>query len=156
MAGLNAVSGGGERACCNCGKPGHLHADSSELHIEVRNYLKTQAAARGRGRGRGRGRWRGGPGGAISVAEVQNMVDSLSGAESVFIPDKWLIDSGSDTNICYNYGLLLYIGLADIDKCTLVQWSDDVIKAHPFFGRSRVRFRVPPWVSNTIARDHLA
>ena len=38
----------------------------------------------------------------------------------------------------------------------LVQWSEDVINADPFFGRSRVRFRVPPWVSNTIARDHLA
>ena len=38
----------------------------------------------------------------------------------------------------------------------LVQWSEDVIKADPFFGRSRVRFCVPPWVSNTIARDHLA
>ena len=25
-----------------------------------------------------------------------------------------------------------------------VQWSEDVIKADPFFGRSRVRFRVPP------------
>ena len=29
---------------------------------------------------------------------------------------------------------------------TVVQWSEDVIKADPFFGRSRVRFRVPPWV----------
>ena len=38
----------------------------------------------------------------------------------------------------------------------LVQWSEDVIKAVPCFGRSRVRFRVPPWVSNTSARDHLA
>ena len=37
-----------------------------------------------------------------------------------------------------------------------VQWSEDVIKADPFFGGSRVRFRVPPWVSITIARDHLA
>ena len=37
-----------------------------------------------------------------------------------------------------------------------VQWSEDVIKADPFLGRSRVRFRVPPWASNTIARDHLA
>ena len=27
---------------------------------------------------------------------------------------------------------------------TPVQWSEDVIKADPFFGRSRVRFRVPP------------
>ena len=25
-----------------------------------------------------------------------------------------------------------------------VQWSEDKIKADPFFGRSRVRFRVPP------------
>ena len=46
-------------------------------------------------------------------------------------------------------------------RCTgvhtfLVQWSEDVKKADPFFGRSRVRFRVPPWVLNTIARDHLA
>ena len=38
----------------------------------------------------------------------------------------------------------------------LVQWSEDKIKADPFFGRSWVRFRVRPWVSNTIARDHLA
>ena len=38
----------------------------------------------------------------------------------------------------------------------MVHWSEDKIKADPFFGRSRVRFRVPPWVSNTIARDHLA
>ena len=33
-----------------------------------------------------------------------------------------------------------------------VQWSEDVVKAasDPLFGRSPVRFRVPPWVSNTI------
>ena len=37
-----------------------------------------------------------------------------------------------------------------------VQWWADKIKADPFFGRSRARFRVPPWVSNTTARDHLA
>ena len=36
------------------------------------------------------------------------------------------------------------------------QWSEDVIKGDTFFGRYWVRFRVPPWVSNTIARDHLA
>ena len=35
-------------------------------------------------------------------------------------------------------------------------WSEDKIKADPFLLRSRVQFRVPPWVSNTIARDHLA
>ena len=31
-----------------------------------------------------------------------------------------------------------------ICKYYMVQWSEDVIKADPFFGRSRVRFRVPP------------
>ena len=37
-----------------------------------------------------------------------------------------------------------------------VQWSEDVLKADPFFRRSWVRFRVRPWGANTIARDHLA
>ena len=35
------------------------------------------------------------------------------------------------------------------------QWSDDVTKADLFFGRSWVRFRVPPWVSNAIAREEI-
>ena len=48
----------------------------------------------------------------------KSMVDSLSGAESVFLPDKWLIDSGSDINICYNYELFSYIGPSDIEQCT--------------------------------------
>ena len=72
MAGVNAVSGGEERACYNCNKVGHLREDCPELHQEVRQYLKKQAAAaRGRGRGRARSRGRGGPAVAvISVAEV--------------------------------------------------------------------------------------
>ena len=50
MAGVNALSGGEERACYTCGKTGHLREDCSELHIKVRSYLKKQAAAaRGRG-----------------------------------------------------------------------------------------------------------
>ena len=120
MAGMNAVSGGEERACYNCSKTGHLREDCSQLHIEVRNYLKKQAAAaRDRGRGRACGTGRGGPGvAAISVAEVQNMVDSLSGAESVFLPDKWLIVCGSDINICYIYDLFSYIGPSDSEQCT--------------------------------------
>ena len=101
MAGVITVSGGEERACYNCNKIWHLREGCLELHREVRQYLKKQAvAARGRGRGRARGRGRGGPGvAAISVAEVQSMVDSLPGAESVFLPNKWLIDSGSNINI---------------------------------------------------------
>ena len=120
MAGVNAVSGGEERACYNCNKIGHLREDCPELHQEVSQYLKKQAAAaRGRGRGRARGSGRGWPGvAAISVAEVQSMVDSLSGAESVFLPDKWLIDSGSDIHICYNYELFSYLGPSDIEQCT--------------------------------------
>ena len=43
---------------------------------------------------------------------------------------------------------------SDTTNMTSVQWSEDVIQADPFFRRSRVRFRVPPWASNTIARDH--
>ena len=46
------------------------------------------------------------------------MVDRLSGAESVFLPDNRLIDSGSDINICYNYDLFSYIGPSDIEQCT--------------------------------------
>ena len=46
------------------------------------------------------------------------MVDSLSGAESVFLPDKWLIDNGSDISICYNYDLFPYIGPSDMEQCT--------------------------------------
>ena len=72
MARVNVVSGGEEQACYNYGKTRHLREDCPELHIEVRSYLKKQAAgARGRGRGRFRSRGRGGPGVAgISVAEV--------------------------------------------------------------------------------------
>ena len=100
MARVNTASGGQVRVCYNCGKPRHLRKNCSELQIEVRNYLKKQAAARGRGGGRARGRGRGGPGvAAISVADVQNMEVSLSGAESVFLPDKLLIDRGSNINI---------------------------------------------------------
>ena len=68
-AGVNAVSGGEERACYNCGKTGHPREGCPELHIEVCNYLKKQAAgARGRGRGRARGRGRGGKGSLPSAS----------------------------------------------------------------------------------------
>ena len=55
-----------------------------------------------------------------------------------------------------NAELLLYLRV-DLRGSSLhtVQWLEDVIKADPFFGRAWVRFRVPPWVSNTVARDHL-
>ena len=46
------------------------------------------------------------------------MVDSVSGTESVFLPDKWLGYSGSDIKICYNYDMFSYIGPSDIEQCT--------------------------------------
>ena len=71
---------------------------------------------------------------------------------------------------CFSASRSVHLDMAtactvQIKYCTLfpvslhdehIQWSEDMIKADPFFGRSRVQFRVPPWVSNTIARDHLA
>ena len=46
------------------------------------------------------------------------MMDSLCRAESVFLPDKWLIDSGSVMSICYHYELFSYIEPSDIEQCT--------------------------------------
>ena len=46
------------------------------------------------------------------------MVDSLPGESSAFLPDKWLVDSGADLNICFNYELFSCIGPSDVDICT--------------------------------------
>ena len=120
MAAVNAGAGGEERRCYHCNQQGHLREDCDKLHPEVRQFLKQQAArGRERGCGRSRGRGRGGPAvAAISTADVQHMVDSLQGESSAFLPDKWLVDSGADLNICFNYELFSYIGPSDIDICT--------------------------------------
>ena len=120
MAAVKAGAGGEERRCYNCNQQGHLLEDCDKLHPEVRQWLKQQAArGRGRGRGRSRGRGRGGPAvAAISTADVQHIVDSLPGESSAFLPDKWLVDSGADLNICFNYELFSYTGPSDVDICT--------------------------------------
>ena len=45
-------------------------------------------------------------------------MDSILGESSAFLPDKWLVDSGADLNICFKYDLFSYIGLSDVDVCT--------------------------------------
>ena len=55
-----------------------------------------------------------------SVRHVQHTVDSLPGESSTFLPDKWLVDSGADLNVCFSYELFSYIGPSDIDICTLI------------------------------------
>ena len=85
--------------------------------------------------------------GAITAAARRDRVALFIAA---FLHTSWFSLAASTIYMCFRSLLRL---------CTLlkmVQWSEDVIKADPFFGRSRVRFRVPPWVSNTVARDHLA
>ena len=91
-----------------------------QTDVEVRNWLQQQAArGRGRGRGRSRGQGRVGPAvAAISITDVQHMVDSLPGESSAFLPDKWLIDSGADLNMCFNYELFSHIGPSNVDICT--------------------------------------
>ena len=51
---------------------------------------------------------------------MQHVVDSLPGESSAFLPDKWLVDSGADVNICFNYVLFSYIGPSDNDICTSI------------------------------------
>ena len=120
MAAVSAWAGREEHRCYNCNQPGHLRENCDKLHPEVRQWLKQQAArGRGRGRGRTRGRGRGGPAvAAIGTTDVQHMVDSLPGESSAFLHDKWLIDSGADLNICFNYELFSYIGPSNVYICT--------------------------------------
>ena len=145
MAAVNAVAGGGERRCYTCSQPGHLREDGDKLHPEVREYLKQQAArGRGRGRGRSRGRGCGGPAvAAISTAYVQHMVDSLPGESSAFLPDKWLVDSGADLNICFNSELFSYIGPPDVDICTPIGSTQLDVP-----GRGVVKMRVGQYVDH--------
>ena len=103
VAAMAAATGQGEeRVCYNCDEAGHIREDCPKLHAAVRDYLKQQGGRGGRGR-RGRGRGRGGPAIAVSIPDLQSMVDSLPREKSTFLPHNWLIDSGAEISDCFEY-----------------------------------------------------
>ena len=111
---------GGERVCYNFNEAGHIREDCPKLHAAVREYLK-QGGRGGRGHGRGRGRGRGGPAIAeVSKPDLQSMVDSPPGEKSMFLPHNWLIDSGAEISVCFDYNQFCEIGPSDLDQCVPV------------------------------------
>ena len=68
----------------------------------MRDCLKQQRGRGGRGR-KGLGQGRGGPAiAAVSILDLQSMVDSLPGEKSIFLPNTWLIDSGAEISVCFD------------------------------------------------------
>ena len=103
---------------------------------------------------------------APSVPSVQDMQDRSSHVVRCIRSSTW--NSGEHGSLCtYVAAACFSVSVSHVDERAphatavvssrnKVQWSEDVIKADRFLGRSQVRFRVPPWVSNKVARDHLA
>ena len=84
------------------------------------------------------------------------MLGSWEDATRLCLFDMWcLVHVLQAPNTWHRQGLQkagnTYNHTNDHQQAQLVQWSENVIKADPFFGRSRVQFHVRPWVSNTIA-----
>ena len=48
------------------------------------------------------------------------MVDMLSGEKSTFLPHNWLIDSGAEISVFFDYNQFCEIGPSDVDQCVLV------------------------------------
>ena len=122
IAAMAAANGqGGERVCYNCGEPGHTRENCDKLHAAAREDLKQQGACLGRGRSRGRGRGRGGPAiAAVSIPDLQSMVDSLLDDMSAFLPHNWLVDSGAEISVCLDYTQFCEIRPSDVDQCVPV------------------------------------
>ena len=81
----------------------------------VRLFLEQKSGRGGPGRAKAAG---GGGGGttiaAVSITNLQNMVDSLPGEKSSFLPHTWLVDSGAEVNVCFDYNQFCYIYPSDI------------------------------------------
>ena len=87
------------------------------MPLAEREYLKQQRGHGGRGR-RGRGQGRGGPAiAAVSIPDLQSMVDSLPSEKSTFLPNNWLIDSGAEISVCFDYYQFCEIGPSEVDQC---------------------------------------
>ena len=62
--------------------------------------MKQQGGRGGRVRGRRHGRGRGGPAiAAVTIPDLQSMVDILLGEKSAFLPHNWVVDSGGETSV---------------------------------------------------------
>ena len=104
----------------NCNEAGHIREHCPKLHAAVRDYLKQQHGRGGRGR-RGRGRGRGVPAiAAVSIPDMQSMVDSFPGDKSTYLPHNWLIDSGAEISVCFDYDQFCEIGPSVVDQCVPV------------------------------------
>ena len=111
----------GERVCYNCGEPGHIRENCDKLHAAVLEYLKQLAARTSRGRGRGRGRGGGGPAiAAVSIPDLHSLVESLPDEKSAFLPQNWLVDSGAEISVCFDYNQFCEIGPSCVDQCVPV------------------------------------
>ena len=53
---------------------------------------------------------------AISIPDLQSMVDSLPGEKWMFLPHNWLIDSGAEISVCFDYNQFCEIGPLDVDQ----------------------------------------
>ena len=47
-------------------------------------------------------------------------MDSLPGEKSTFLPNNWLIDSGAEIGVCFDYNQFCEIGPSDVDQCVPV------------------------------------
>ena len=108
--GAGVAGGADKRKCFNCDKPGHLQQDCPLLSAEVKQYLQKRAAA-----GRGRGRGRGGP--QVAVVDLKELRDDCADGPSPNMPYTFLVDSGSDINICFDYDMFCEIKPSDVPQC---------------------------------------
>ena len=82
----------------------NIREDCPKLHVAVQEYLKQQGGRGRRGYGRGHGRGRGGSAFvAVSIPDLQSMVDRLPGEKSEFLPHDWMVDSRAKIGVFFDH-----------------------------------------------------